>query len=162
MGPSNLHAYLMPEWRGRGIMSRVLHEVVLPVLATDARERQAVTFQDPGIQHFLERLGFTIESTPGIGGEGRASIELVAQASLAVAAEARPLSPERLEEVKKRIRVADQLLQMVADELEFALGNEAEVIEDLRDLAGNVSSKKWSIEDANWNAAGTRMPKLSP
>jgi len=160
MGPSNLHGYMTPALRQQGIMSRALLETVLPLLADEGRERQEVTFEDPRTLRFLERAGFTIDGQPGVNGDGRASIDLGARAGLSPrAVEAQPLSPDRLEAVKRKIRLADQLLRSAADELEVAFGDQASVVDSLRDLAGRVSWKKAVIEDANWDAAG---PVSSP
>ena len=56
----DLHAFLKPEFRRKGIMSRSLREIILPHIFSKGRTLQKITFRDERGRLFAEKLGFVI------------------------------------------------------------------------------------------------------
>ena len=57
----DVHVYMRPEFRGKGIFPRLFRNIVLPHLFLDGRGLQPITFEHPKVARHFEALGFEVE-----------------------------------------------------------------------------------------------------
>ncbi len=130
MDQFDLHAYVTPAFRRRGIMSRALRDVILPHLAYEGRSIQNVTFKSQAGKYLAQAVGFTI-NTEGTGG----SINLAGLKTDSSAGHSPiPLSKNRFPMITRRIRHAEQLLQMVHQEIACAYTLESDIVAELENV----------------------------
>jgi hypothetical protein len=59
--PDDLHAHILCQHRGKGLLTRALKETILPCLSQIGRKRQRITVEDPRIAQWLQRrFGFEL------------------------------------------------------------------------------------------------------
>jgi len=118
---NDLHVFVKEEHRGRGYLTKAMHEIVLPYLYQAGRTTQRVTFEERKVLDYCVRnWGFS------------QTAEFEAKKDLSNYSEApkitrkyRGLSWEAAGEIRRRTDRARLYLQMVREQLEMAYGERA-------------------------------------
>lgn len=147
MGPSNLHVYVKESHRRLGLMTRALHDVVLPHLFLGGRKEQKATFESEAARGLLEKVGFSImdKGNAVIPKDRVPSVEFPEIGTV-------PFTEERRDALEIRVRTAAGLLCMASEELMLypcrALQKKtAAWAEKTDDLATQIVDKWWHLPD---------------
>lgn len=120
---NDLHVFVKKEHRGRGYLTKAMHEVVLPYLYQAGRTTQRVTFEERKVLDYCVRnWGFS------------QTAEFEAEKDLSSYSEApkitrnyQGLSWEAVGEIRRKTDRARLYLQMVREQVEMAYGELAEL-----------------------------------
>lgn len=141
----DLHAYVKPECRRRGVMFTALMNTILPHLAQTGREFQEVTYSTPEAEALVLKLGFSIVES------GKARMDLEPFLSTPpLHARVEQLSAERRTQALRHIRKASGFLKMAADEIEGTISDE--LLERLSNLGNRTLAIATDVSD-QWRDA---------
>lgn len=147
---SDLHWYVIPEERKKGLLTIALKETILPYLFYEREEQRITVKSEIGEENYANskkvalKLGFkptNEEQTEFLikKDEFDWSFEnLNEQNSI--------LGNERIEILKKRVNYASKILKKVSDELLMAYADDNELFE----LSKKVKKHIWKTEDLMW------------
>ena len=138
MDLQDLHVFVKPKSRKQGHLSRALQEWILPYLFDNGREFQQITYNDEHARRHALQCGFT-EIEPG-----KAVIkpeEIRSQPHLQN--ENVPLTPEALQEIKRKLYYTAGILQMIKDQLDMAYDESGQYDEAIK----LVRKLVWQTED---------------
>lgn len=120
---NDLHVFVKEEHRGKGYLTKAMHEVVLPYLCQAGRTTQRVTFEESKVLDYCVRnWGFS------------QTAEFEAEKDLSnyygtpkITPKYQGLSWEAVSEIRRKTDRARLYLQMVREQVEMAYGERAEL-----------------------------------
>lgn len=154
MGPNDLHVFVREAYRRQGVMSRALHEVVLPHMFLNGRKTQEATFISVASRGMLEKVGFTIVG-PDKAVITKDQVQHVDFPEMGYV----PFTEERMEALKKRVWLAAGLLRMVDVEIDTYSG--PDIHHQLEGLVEELEELGTYIEDEWWHLHGGVSPLIS-
>ncbi len=148
----DLHWYIMPKYRKKGYLTKVLREAVLPYIFYDDRESQRTTIERGAIgeENYLNsisvatRLGF--KSVNDSESEFELHKTEFDWSNENLEEVNNPVSSERFEVLKKRAFYAYKTLYKISDELLMSVNDD----KALKEIADEVKKYTWKIENLEW------------
>jgi len=143
-----LHWYLLPKYRKKGLLSRAMEMEILPHLFL-FKDEQRITIREEAVgrrnyinsQRVAERLGFRrmpnneyyLSKSDFKGNEGNIGANV-------------KMSKERVQYLKNNYKVAVGLIGKIVDELKMSF-NDAD---DLEHLYSDIKYSAWKLDDLFW------------
>ena len=145
-GGSDLHIFVLPEHRKKGLMTTALKEVILPYLLRPdgSRWQQDVTFENPKMSRYLKRIGFRIT------GKNSATIMLSDLPTHSIPEPTFVVCDKRkAEHLHQRMKQAAELIRMCLAELQttgkqYRLQELESAAYDVADLATDMLELLWN------------------
>lgn len=148
----DLHWFVHPDFRGNGHLTKAMKHTILPHLFL-SRNEQRITIKEfeIGTDNFKasEKVALNLGFVLGEDGEYLLSYDNRINENYNFG-ENTPLSPDRIDELKKHINFLGRSLWAIQTEIEMKFG-ETDYPEELMDLVHQVRSHTWKIEDFYWN-----------
>jgi hypothetical protein len=124
MGTNDFHVFLKEDYRGRGLMTNALRDVILPHVFQQEEHASQKATASPDSKRMLERLGFT----PVDGGDADQVSISRSQCKEVSFPAAEPFTKEKKHALRRHFAVTACLMEQVRFQLESTAGTE-----DLRD-----------------------------
>lgn len=146
---NDLHWYVVPGSRKKGLLTKALKESILPYLFYDDREIQRITIDEYAIgeKNYLNSKGVAMKlgfkSVNCIESEFELANEDFDWSSENLKEVNSPMDNIRFEELRKRANYASRILSKISDELLMAFDDD----DDLEEIAKEVWRYTWKIED---------------
>lgn len=143
MDAVDLHVFVKPEYRRKGLMTNALRDVILPHIMLE-RSEQRVTFESVEARGLIEKVGFDILDDKN----ARITREKCAQTEFPEIEDLR-FTKSRLEAIQRRIGIATTLLRMAKDEC--SLYFDGDLLDDMEEccelclpLRGKIGDEWWA------------------
>lgn len=129
---SDLHVFVKKEYRKKGYLSQAMNEIILPYLYQTGRKKQIITFIDPRIGDYVEKLwGFKLIN------EKEAEKDLSCfEGTEKIVPQPRSITSEEFKSIKRKIDKARLYLIMASEHVESVcgIGKDASLIDLAQDI----------------------------
>ncbi|HBW81570.1 MAG TPA: hypothetical protein DEF78_17465, partial [Sphingobacterium sp.] len=156
----DLHWYISPNFRKRGLLTKSMREIILPYLS-QTREKQSISIDSSQLIDLnyeaslkvAQNLGFQFES-------GKSYVLDLEKYSLEewIEGENNDLSQERIEFFKNQLETISYSLWKIQTEVEMNLG-ESVFTEEVLQLVEEIKSKRDILQDEYWDFKGINLLK---
>jgi len=147
MGSDDLHVFVKEEFRGRGIMSNAMRNIILPhlFLTHETMTEQHAQFSAPESKRLLEQVGFAVvDETHAVFRKDQCAVvdfpTLIPKA----------LPDKRKQELQKRFGYMAAMVEMTRFELE-SLDAAPQFCENLEYLRSQLRDHVTDMEDVQWD-----------
>lgn len=138
---NDLHVFVKEEHRGKGHLTKAMHEIILPWLFQSGRRKQRVTFQETDVLDYCVRnWGFS--QTANLEAEKDLSVY---SENPKITLDHKGLSWESVSGIREKTDRAKLYLQMVREQVELAYGDCSELYIDM--IQQDIESLSDEIED---------------
>ncbi|MFH1218155.1 MAG: hypothetical protein V1706_16805 [Pseudomonadota bacterium] len=140
----DLHVFVQPENQGKGYLVIALTKVILPYLFSTGRNEQRITFQNETARHHAALVGFRFlpDSSAVITPADFPSMPDLSPGTF-------PAEEIQIKRIKKRIRMAADLLRMARDDFQTAFGenDDKEIWKDLDYYSDEIGNIEGHVSD---------------
>ncbi len=147
---SDLHWYVLPKERKKGMLTTALKETILPYIFYE-REEQRITIKlEIGEENYANSKSVALKL--GFNPTNEQQTEFLLRKTEFdwscenLNEQNSQIGNERVQVLRKRVNYASQILRKVSDELLMAYEDDNELLE----LSKEVKSHTWKIEDLMW------------
>lgn len=156
----DLHWYILPDYRKKGILTKAMREIILPFLS-QSREKQMISIDSSQLMDsnyeaslkVAQALGFQLES----GKKYVLDLERYSSEEW-IEGENSDLSQDRIEFLKDRLESISYSLWKIQTEVEMNLG-ESVFTEEVLHLVEEIKSKRNILQDEYWDFKGINLLK---
>ncbi|WP_271785388.1 GNAT family protein [Aquimarina algiphila] len=147
---SDLHWYVIPEERKKGLLTKALKETILPYIFYEREEQRITVKLEIGEKNYANSKNVALKL--GFNSLNETQTEFLLKKSEFdwsfenLNEQNSRIGNERIQVLRKRVNYASQILRKVSDELLMAYEDDNELLE----LSKEVKSHTWKIENLIW------------
>lgn len=148
----DLHWFILPEYRGKGYLTNVMKDTILPHLFLSRQEQRItidadqIDFNFNASEKVALNLGFSPKNDTEyfLSKDGYSTYNIDFQKTVG-------FSEDRIQELRKQINYLSRSLWAIQTEVEMKLGI-TDYSEYLAKLVHDIRSHTWKLEDAWWQS----------
>ncbi|MEW4924601.1 hypothetical protein [Algibacter sp. 2305UL17-15] len=148
----DLHWYVLPKQRKKGILTKSLKETILPYLFYERKEQRITIENGRGVREKNYNNSLKVALNLGFKPINKEQTKFILKKSEFdwsvenLNEEDNLIEEDRIKILKKRINYASKILLKISDELLMSYANDKELLE----VSRKVKDYTWKIEDLMW------------